>query len=80
MALTDGEKLTLSKQAFKKKIMQVDSWANLETLVVNITSNQLKNLIKASLADEQQREEAEATQSTVAATDINNLSNEIDAW
>ena len=78
MAFTDEQKLNFAKQALKIRVMAVDEWATFKSLVENITSNQLKNLIKSALADEKEREETEATESTADAADYQSLWDEID--
>ena len=79
MAFTDDQKLNFAKQALKVRIMAVEEWTTFKSLVENITSNQLKNLIKSALADEKEREETEATESTADAADYQSLSDEVDA-
>ena len=78
MAFTDEQKLNFAKQALKVRIMAVEEWTTFKSLVENITSNQLKNLIKSALADEKEREETEATESTADAADYQSLWDEID--
>ena len=80
MAFTDEEKLNYSKQALKKKIMQVDDWGTLENFVVNITTQQLKTLINNALTAEELKETATAAVSTTTATDLDDLQSEIDSW
>lgn len=77
MAFTDEQKLLFSKQALKKKIMEIELWSDFTSLIQNITSNQLKNLIKNALLIEKQKEEAEAAESTINATNYQSLYNEV---
>jgi len=79
MAFTDQEKLFTAKMALEKKILQVDTWANFKDLVQNITSNQLKNLIKAAIATKKTEAQGLAIDSTTKAADLQDLSDELDA-
>ena len=78
MAFTDEQKLNFAKQALKIRVMAVSEWSTFKSLVENITSNQLKSLIKSALADEKDREEAEVAESTADAADYQSLWDEID--
>jgi len=79
MAFTDAEKLFTAKMALEKKILQVDTWANFKSLVQNITSNQLKNLILNAIATKKTEAQSLAIDSTTKAADLQDLSDELDA-
>ena len=77
MPITDEEKLEFSKQAFKAKIMQIDTWDSFKSTIAGITPTKIQNLILAALAVKKQSAEASIIVAGESVEDIEELEAEL---
>lgn len=78
MAFTDEEKLYWSKLAFTGKINDTNTWTQMKGFIDNITTSQLKAVIKNKLDNWGVEYEDRATDNTSKSTDLGDLSDEYD--
>jgi hypothetical protein len=78
MPLTDEQKLLISKQALKDKIMKIEFWEDFKVLVNSVTPNKLKNLIKNSILTSKQKADDHVTVFTADSNNLQSLHDEID--
>lgn len=62
MALTDDQKLEITLRAFKKRLNQIDTWADFKTIMANITKAKIITFIKNEIQAEVDKKVAEATE------------------
>lgn len=77
--MTDEEKLEMTKEAFRRKLDSVATWADFKTLMNNITKQQVINFVKNNLEQNATNYRDAATNCTDKADDIEFLVVEVDA-
>ena len=77
MPITDEEKLNYAKQAFKAKIMQLETWDSFKNMVQNITPSKIKTLVVTALALRKQSAEASVINAGESVDDIEALGQEV---
>ena len=77
MSLNDDEKLEIVRSAFKKKLYEIETWANFKTLLNNITKTQIKNFIRNNLQAEANKRKVYSVDENSHADDLENLKTEI---
>lgn len=76
--MTDEEKLQVSKEAFKWKLDQINSWTAFKALLNGLTKQQAVNFLKNRLGTNSTNYRAGATQNTSEADDLDALVGEYD--
>ena len=79
MPITDEEKLEFSKQAFKAKIMQIDTWDSFKSMIGGITPVKVRNLVLSALAVRKQSAAASIITAGESVEDIEELETELSA-
>ena len=77
MALSNDEKLETVRSAFKKKLYEIETWADFKTLLNNITKIQIKNFIRNNLQAEANKRRTYSINENSHADDLENLKTEI---
>jgi len=79
MALSDNEKLEITKAKFKAKLNSIVTWQDFKDLINTITKAKIKNFIKSALHSEGDwRVNVSGPEEIAKGNDLYNLEDEVD--
>jgi len=77
--MIDEEKLEETKEAFRRKLDEIETWDDFKILLNNITKQRVINFIKNNLEQSASRYRNIGSNCTGKGNDIDNLVEEVDA-
>ena len=79
MALSDNLKLDIAKTKFKERLDSIETWADFVAFLSGITKTKIKTFLKDNIQAEADRLNAQATENTDTATDLETFKTDIDS-